>query len=213
MTDNYYSQALLDNTGKLIKKLQEQKPAFLSSFYLSGGTALSLQLGHRVSEDLDFFTQDTFTAQTYLQELELFGSLEHVELDSITLNAFLDGVKIQLLHYPYPLLENPNNWNGIQLSCKIDIACTKLVTVSQRGSKKDFIDVYFLLKEYSLEELLHKLNEKYVKVQYNDVHILKSLTFFTEADAQPMPRMLIDTNWEDVKQDLMQKVRQLSLVL
>ena len=88
----------------------------------------------------------------------------------------------------------------------IDIACTKLMTVSMRGSKKDFIDMYFLLQTFTLDELMQKLKTKYQNISYNDTHILKSLVYFEDANAQPMPRMHKNVSWETVKQFIMQTV-------
>jgi hypothetical protein len=91
---------------------------------------------------------------------------------------------------------------GKYSSSKLDIACTKLITISARGSKKDFIDIYFLLKEYPLSILFEKLALKYVNSGYNEAHILKSLVYFTDADAQPMPRMHQEVSWEKVKEEI-----------
>lgn len=211
MTNLFHTKSLLPENQKLISKLQRNKPAFLSSFYLSGGTALSLQLGHRVSDDLDFFTADTFNGINYQIQLQQIGFLDHTELDNSGLNTNIDGVKIQLLHYPYHLLENLLDWDGIRISGKRDIACTKLITISSRGSKKDFIDLFFLLKEYPLQNLFGWLADKYNGIQYNKIHILKSLTYFTDADAQPMPRMLINVSWNDIKLKIIGHVKALSL--
>jgi predicted nucleotidyltransferase component of viral defense system len=204
---NLYTSSLLPKTLSLLNKIQTIKPAFFNSFYLSGGTALSLQLGHRISEDLDFFTADKFDALICQKELQSFGSLSNVVLDNTALNVYIDGVKIQLLHYPYKLLETCIIWDGIQLSGILDIACTKLLTVSQRGSKKDFIDLYFLLKKFTLKQLLVKLDEKYTNIQYNKFHILKSLSYFDDAENQPMPRMITLVSWDEVKQTITSAVQ------
>lgn len=89
----------------------------------------------------------------------------------------------------------------------IDIACTKLITISMRGSKKDFIDLYFILQQTTLQALFAKLDEKYVNVQYNYPHILKSLVYFNDADNQPMPRMHKDFSWENVKGSIVKQVK------
>jgi hypothetical protein len=78
----------------------------------------------------------------------------------------------------------------MQMSPVIDIACTKLQTISMRGSKKDFVDLFFLFEYFTLPELLKEAKRKYVAVDYNEAHILKSLIFFDDAEGQPMPRML-----------------------
>ena len=99
---------------------------FLSHWWHS----MSLQIGHRESNDLDFFNQKDFQPEELQRKLEKLGNLENVELRRGTMNCFLDGVKLQFLHYPYPLLEEKLTWENIKISSKPDIACTKLITVS-----------------------------------------------------------------------------------
>lgn len=197
-----YIETLPHNTKMLLETIQVSAPGFLKKFYLSGGTALSLQLGHRESEDLDFFTKDNFRPEVLQEELVTFGTLQQTELAKGTLNTFIQGVKLQFLEYPYLLTEPLVSWNTIQLSSVADIACTKLQTIGMRGSKKDFIDIYFLLKQYSLEDLFLLLKKKYPTVEYSQTHILKSLVYFDDADAQPMPKMHKQVAWEDVKEKM-----------
>lgn len=203
---------LLPKTALLVSKLQTSFPLFLNHFYLSGGTALSLQIGHRVSEDLDFFIEGDFFGDTYISQLENVGTLTDVSVDTSSVNVYLDSVKVQLLHYPYQLLEPVMPWEHIQISSILDVACTKLITVSQRGSKKDFVDMYFLLKQFSLQELFIKLDQKYHKAKYNKLHILKSLGYFDDANNEPMPRMLIETSWDQVKEVITHHVKSYSFI-
>ena len=193
------------NTQKVLEELK--KTNFIGNFYLSGGTGLALQIGHRESEDLDFFSQKDFNPQLLQKELEGIGKLENVQLGKGTLNCFFDDIQIQFLHYPYKLLEAKIEWQGIFVSSILDIACTKLLTISSRGSKKDFIDLYFLLGKYSLSFLFKKLAEKYPESDYNQPHILKSLVYFADADKQPSPRMHKDVGWETVKEEIKKKVK------
>jgi len=205
-----HTETLPQLTDTLIKSFADQ--AFLQPFYLSGGTALALEIGHRESEDLDFFNSKDFDPLLLQKQLQEFGSLEDVEIADGTLNCFLNGVKLQFLKYPYPLLEKPIAWDGISISSIIDIACTKLMTVSMRGSKKDFIDVYFLTQQFTLDELIAKLHQKYAGTQYNLPHILKSLVYFANAEQQPMPRMHAQVSWEEVKKSLIEQVKNIKLV-
>lgn len=201
-----YTETLPKDTAKVlgvIKTITE-----IRNYYLSGGTALALQLGHRESEDLDFFNQNQFNSQILQQRLSTYGVLESVEIARGTLNVFLQGVKLQFLHYPYILLEKPTEWNGILVSSWIDIACTKLITISARGNKKDFIDLYMILKQTTLEKLFKKLDEKYQNINYNHAHILKSLIYFEDVDSQPIPRMHLDLDWQTVKDDIIAKVKE-----
>jgi hypothetical protein len=117
-------------------------------------------------------------------------------------NTYLDVVKLQFLEYPYRLLEPFVVWEEIPLSSVEDIACTKLQTVSMRGSKKDFIDLYFLLQQTTLNTLLDDTKKKYAESDYSETHILKSLVYFDDADEQPIPQMHKDVSWEQVKKQL-----------
>lgn len=202
---NFYTNTVPQATSILLDNLK--RISDIQNFYLTGGTALSLLLGHRESEDLDFFTKSSFQPTLLQHKLLQLGSLENVQMDQGTLNLFINKVKLQFLYYPYNLLEKLISWNGINLSSVIDIACTKLVTISMRGSKKDFIDLYVILQQMSLEELFAKLDEKYTKVQYNYPHILKSLVYFNDANSQPMPRMHKDFSWENVKDSIVMQVK------
>jgi hypothetical protein len=207
METSFYPQTLPEKTAELLKRLHHKNPSFLSSFYLTGGTALSLQLGHRESEDLDFFSEQPFRPEKIEQQLLEFGILSDTELSEGTLNTYLEGVKLQFLLYPYRVLQPLVTWNGTRISSVIDIACTKLQTVGMRGSRKDFIDIYFLLNQISLAKLLSYTKEKYAESDYSELHILKSLVYFEDAESQPMPRMHQSVSWEKIKQEITMAVK------
>lgn len=211
MSTAFFLNTLPSRTAQLLHFFQQKRPSFLQSFYLSGGTGLSLQLGHRESEDLDFFNQQLFQPQILEKELISLGTLSQTELSKGTLNTFFNKVKLQFLEYQYPLLEPLVEWEGMNISSIPDIACTKLQTVSMRGSKKDFIDIYFLLERYSLEELLSLTKKKYVASDYSQTHILKSLIYFFDAEDQPMPRMHKQVQWQEIKEKLILAVKSIPL--
>jgi hypothetical protein len=212
MTSTFFPQTLPSHTAHVLRLFEEKKPEFLTHFYLSGGTALSLQLGHRESEDLDFFSEQSFQPQDIEQQISSLGTLSQTELEKGTLNTFLNGVKLQFLAYPYPMIEPLIPWQGIQFSSVIDIACTKLQTIGMRGYKKDFIDIYFLLKKYPLGTLLTYTRKKYSKSDYSEAHLLKSLVYFADADDQPMPRMHIKVSWDQIKEGLVSMVKSIDLI-
>jgi predicted nucleotidyltransferase component of viral defense system len=207
MSSTFYLDSLPKQTQSLVFNLQKQKPSFLNSFYLSGGTALSLQLGHRQSDDLDFFNQNLLKPLDLEKELSNLGQLKNTELAIGTVNTFLNKVKLQFLNYPYQLLKPLIDFKGIKISSIIDIACTKLQTISMRGSKKDFIDLYFLLKTYPLTKILQQSQKKYNSSNYNQTHILKSLVYFDDAENQPMPRMIKKIDWDEVKNKIIKEVK------
>ena len=188
---------------EVIKKISTY--LFIKNFYLAGGTALALQLGYRESIDFDFFSEKDFNPDELLKSLKLDFEVDDITMALGTLNCMIKEIKLQFLNYPYPLLEEFTNWDGINLSSVIDVACTKMITVSVRGSKKDYIDIYYLLQKYDLEELFKNMDKKYKGLDFNKTHILKSLTYFGEADEQPMPRMHIETDWNEVKKVISSK--------
>lgn len=201
-----HTETLAPNTNKVFHKLGSLE--MIKSFYLSGGTALALQLGHRESEDLDLFSNEEFDPQLLQQQLEISFKLSAISQDQGTLNCYADEVKLQFLHYPYKLISPTTLWNNIDLSSVEDIACTKLITISSRGSKKDFIDLYFILQIYSLDDLFIMLNKKYSEANYNLLHILKSLVYFETAEEQPLPKMHKDISWSEVKKTITSKVKE-----
>ena len=168
-------------------------------------------MGHRESEDLDFFTQANFDPVSTQILLAKTFKLSDIVLDHGTLNCFASGVKLQFLHYPYRLLKTTQQYLGIHVASVQDIACSKLLTVSDRGSKKDFVDIYFILKHYSLTQLFQFLAEKYPDQNYNLLHILKSLVYFVDAEGQPMPRMHKDVSWQTIKNSISTTIKEYSL--
>jgi len=194
-------------TAKTLALLIKRQPDFLKSFYLTGGTALALQIGHRESEDLDFFSPKSFEPIKIEQSLSQYGKLSQTKLDKGTLNTYLNGVKLQFLEYPYPLIKPTTKWGSISLSSVEDIAATKIQTIGMRGSKKDFVDLYFLLKQFTLPELFALMAKKYARVDYSQTHLLKSLVYFADAETQPLPKMHQPVTWDQVKKTIVSAVK------
>ncbi len=91
---------------------------------------------------------------------------------------------------------------NVYLASKKDIAVMKLEAVAGRGTYKDFIDIYFLLEEYTIEELFSFLKEKFAGIDYNETHLIKSLNYFEDVEKSEMPRMTKEVDWDDVKKRL-----------
>ncbi|MBU1176962.1 MAG: nucleotidyl transferase AbiEii/AbiGii toxin family protein [Patescibacteria group bacterium] len=192
-----HKQVINQKTEQLLKLLAESKT--IDNFYLAGGTALALQFGHRKSIDLDWFNKNSFDTQKLRKELSKIGQVVIEAEEKDTLDLTLSNVKLTFLGYSYNLLFPLINYQGIKLADYRDIACMKLDTVSSRGSKKDFIDLYFIFKEISFDELFELFEKKYSKIKFNKLHILKSLNYFIDADKNPMPIMIEDISWREVK--------------
>jgi len=192
-----HKEILDKKTEHVFEKIN--KSEICNNFYLAGGTALALQFGHRKSIDLDWFSKDDFNTAELKEKLEESGELSLESEERNTLNIILDGVKVSFLGYRYSLLFPLLGWEGIKIADWRDIACMKLDAVSSRGSKKDFIDLYFILKQIPVSDLLEFFNKKYKGIEYNRMHIFKSLNYFKDADEEPMPIMIESIKWQDVK--------------
>lgn len=185
------------------------KTSLATDFYLCGGTGLALHLGHRLSHDLDFFNAKEFKPGDAINLLAKAGDFSLKEKNQGTVHGIFCKTKISLLQYPYPLLFKPKAFLGIHIADPRDIGCMKLDAIASRGTKKDFIDLFFLLQEISLKELLRLFTKKYRKVDYNMMHVLRSITYFSDARHDPEPVMLKSYSWKKVEQTLEQEVKKL----
>lgn len=171
-----------------------------SHFVLAGGTGLALQYGHRISVDFDFFSTADFSTAELLSTLSTVGKIQILTQDKHTLTLLLDGVKISFFRYWDKFLFPCLNSKFFPLVTPADIALMKLVAIANRGARKDFIDLYFILKkDISLEELLNLLDKKFPRQRHHHMHILKSLNYFEDAEKEPLPRLLLPCRWEEVK--------------
>lgn len=185
-------QALLE----LLSRIPEVR-----TFYLAGGTALALALGHRRSRDFDFFRPKDFLPQDLLTVLRETGDLSVLQEAAGTLTVTSRGVPISFFRYNYPLLrplrESP--W-GLLLADPDDIAAMKLAALAGRGARKDFVDLYFYTREVApLEQAFARFREKYRGVSVDPYHLLRSLTFFEDAEAEAMPDLLVPVTWEEIR--------------
>ncbi len=161
-------------------------------FYLAGGTAAGLYLGHRYSKDLDFFTGQEFDSFRLAERLSRIGEFLLAGQEQGTLHCFIRDVKVSFLYYPYPLLEEGRIYKRCRLASLTDIALMKLVALVQRGTKRDFIDLYFLDKhQASFEKTLGLYPRKYLVKTYQPLVLLKSLGYFADAEREEMPRMIV----------------------
>ena len=182
-------------------------------FYLAGGTAVALHLGHRRSVDLDWFTSEDMSDPLALaQELREEGiGFVTGQMAPGTLHGSVGGVRVSLLEYRYPLLAALRPWQGgSRVAARADLAAMKLAAVAQRGAKKDFVDIYALGKRaFSLRQMLRWYAEKYA---VRDVaHVLYALAYFDEADPERVPRLLWHVAWRTMKQTIERWVRDLAL--
>ena len=147
-------------------------------FYLAGGTGLALQLGHRVSEDLNFFTEAEFDPVMVTRHLEAKPDYSETMVSKGTLYCRASGVKLSFLHYPVPLRHPALDYLSVRVADWRDILAEKFKTVSQRGSRRDFYDIYacLTLKRLSIAEGTALFKERFAGTGMNYQHVAKSLT-------------------------------------
>jgi len=196
-------QTVEPDTFSLLKRLSAL-PA-LSSFSLAGGTALSLQIGHRISVDLDFFGEFNGSFDDIYDLLHVLGKLEDVGRSASILSVKIDNVKIDIVKYRYGTIRPIAEVDGIRLHSLPDIAAMKLAAIAGRGKKRDFYDLAFLLRQHPLKEMISFYNEKYP--DGSEFMILKSLLYFEDARVDESPKLLKPLDWEDVVSLVTEEVR------
>ena len=198
-------ETIESNTLELLRKLQSLY--IFKNSRLVGGTALALQLGHHKSVDLDLFGTIEITPEEIQEVCRKAGELE-ISKVSRNINIFwIDGIKVDCVNYPYAWLDECKVIDGIRLASVNDIAAMKISAIINRGTKKDFIDLHFLLKEMSLNKILDLYDQKYP--DGSRFIAIKSLTYFEDAESDPMPYMFSDITWEEVKVSIIDEVRKL----
>jgi predicted nucleotidyltransferase component of viral defense system len=187
---------------------------FIKNFYLAGGTALALQIGHRISTDLDFFSTEslleTSEREAIHQTLANRGDYEIVsEQDGMIYAKFL-GTDVSLIHQPHALLESTLEYHDIQLASPTDIGLMKLAAINSRGTRRDFIDLFCLQERITLDKLLTLSETKYSDRPSFQAIAARALTYFHDAEQQPMPKMLRTVYWSDVRAYCETAARQLT---
>lgn len=179
-----------------------------AGFYLAGGTAIALRFGHRRSEDFDWFAPALSRPDTMLSDLQAEGlSLQETQLEAGTVISRIESVKISFFEFRYPLLGSPDEWSqyDTDVASVRDLAAMKLLAVAQRGSRKDFVDVYELLQSgVALRGMLEDFREKF---KTDSISALRGLTYFDDAETEPMPEMLKPLDWRQLRLALEQAVR------
>lgn len=204
-----FTKTLLPDTLRAIK-LVASIPT-IKSAYLAGGTALALQLGHRMSIDLDFFTPEKFDENLVATELSQLLSFKENQRAWATVLGLVGETKFSIFHYPYKLIDTPLPFEGIRLAGKKDIAAMKIHAISDRGTRRDFIDVFMLTKEFTLDKMLDFYDEKYGSLDEKLFQLIKGLCYFRDADNDDtMPKMLTSVDWEEVKKFFRQQTRRLA---
>jgi len=184
-------------------------------FYLAGGTALAIYYGHRLSVDLDWFLPGRMGDALVLAEWIRGAGIDFIteQTGPGTLNGKIQGIRVTFLEYRYPLLRPLIKWGklGIKLADLDDLSCMKLSAIAQRGQRKDFCDIYFLgLKHRPLIDLLRIYRRKF---KVKDISpVLYGLSYFDDADGEPMPHMLLKVQWKTIKKTIQDWVKDLGKI-
>lgn len=180
---------------ELLRGLQ-QIPA-LAGYGLAGGTSLALQLGHRVSVDIELFGEVPFEDEEVVPYLAQIGPFTLIKRSENIFVAVVQGIKVDLVRYAYPRLAPFVVEDGVRMFGLADIAAMKLGAIAGRGSRKDFIDLHVLMEHFSKEQLWEVYRAKFP--DSSEFLLRKSLTYFTDAEREAMPEMHIPLTWEEVK--------------
>ena len=185
---------------ELLSNLESDPSPILSDWILAGGTGLALQTGHRISDDLDFFRSDDLEVRTLHEVLARMGDYETLQESENTLTVILSRTRLSFFRVRDHFLFNGIPYRFFRIADIRDIALMKMVAISSRGCRRDFIDLHTILRNrLMLSDYFELLPRRYGTSRINTYHILKSLTYFEDAEKEPMPRMLEPFNWEECK--------------
>jgi len=200
-----YKEAVKATVLELINILQKKK--YLQGFYLVGGTALSLYLGHRKSVDIDLFSNFDFDTSKMLENIQHDFDYQLLFAASNTLKGNIGKVNVDIIAHRYDYVKSPDFIEEIYLLSIADIIAMKLNAISTSGQRsKDFIDIYYLLEKSNIGNMLDMYKSKYKKI--NEAIILKSLIYFDEVDLSDWPVLIVDPDlkWKDVKSKIEKEV-------
>ena len=189
------------NRYDLLKKLSEE--VSINDYYMIGGTALSLQLGLRESYDFDFCVKGEFNNELLLEELKKIGNIEVIQNQKGTCDVLLNGIQVSFFYYPNKVLKDfikVEEMPNLNFASILDIATMKVVAIGGRGAKKDFFDLFNIIKKCNINtyELVEGLKQKCGE-NINYVNIIMGLSYFEDAEDEILPNTFVDYNWGEIK--------------
>ena len=207
-----HAETLPPGSRQTLDWLARQSAPDLQNWMLAGGTGLALQIGHRISEDFDFFRTDAMDVRTLHDVFKAYGAYETLQEAEHTLTVRLDQTKLLFFCVRDPFLFSGRPCRFFTIADITDIALMKIAAISGRGSRKDFVDLFFILSgSLSLRQSLELATKKYGANRANRYQLLKSLTYFDDAEREPMPRMLRSVDWDACKRFFIQAARDVTL--
>ncbi|MBI4825307.1 MAG: nucleotidyl transferase AbiEii/AbiGii toxin family protein [Nitrospirae bacterium] len=200
MTIHIHKECLSDAGWKVLRSLKDIIKKYHGT--MAGGTALALQIGHRISGNLDFYTDICFSMESLIADIRRTGRpFNIISEEDGYLFAEVDGVRFSLLEYDYPFIQETLSVEGIRVAGVLDIVTMKLMAVSQNGTKGDFADIYFVLKDTPFTDVAWHMVKRFGKERVNAIDIGRSLVDFSGADFNPEPVYMKGhkVSWDEVK--------------
>ena len=185
---------------------------FLHRFYLGGGTALALQLGHRRSVDLDFFSEiDQVHRQAREEIISILAkqNCQVIENADGNLLFLANDIHVGFFSYGYALLDPGPEFKNMRLASLLDLGLMKLDALMGRGSRKDFIDLYVLCQTIPLDTLLQAGTKKYPQMRDFAIMAVESMVSFENADREIPPDLLVEAPWDEIKDFFIAQVKRL----
>jgi hypothetical protein len=205
-------KALPRASRELLARIGAGTPENLQGWTLAGGTGLALRLGHRRSEDFDFFRNSGMESRSLYEALAAITPCETLQSEERALSVLAAGVKMSFFQIAEPFLFDSAPYAFFRIADPRDIALMNLPAITNRGSRKDFVDLYTILRDGPvLKDYLDMLPAKYGEGRLSDYQMLLSLTWFEDAEAEPIPEMLEPFDWEDCKAFFEREARALVL--
>ena len=199
-----HKSAVSVNLLQVLEKMQDKTTEL--GFALAGGTSLALRFNHRISIDLDFFTENDSKSEEWPKLL----GVGHETITGIadgTLQIVTNGIKVEFLRHAYPKLAEHDTLEKVRMWSLQDVSAMKLNAIANRGSKKDFYDIATLLEQFSLESMIGHYQAKYRPASL--LMLIRSLAWFDDADAEPDPITLRGETWSGIKEKISSAIRTL----
>jgi len=207
-----HEKALPPASRDLLARIGTDPPESLLGWTLAGGTGLALHLGHRRSEDFDFFRTAGMETRSLYQALAASTACETLQSGKRALTVLAGSVKMSFFQTHDPFLFDSAPYAFFRVADPRDIALMKLLAVANRGSRKDFVDLFTILRDGPvLKDYLDLLPRKFGDGGLSDYQVLLSLTWFDDAELEPMPEMLEPFDWAECKAFFEREARALVL--
>lgn len=195
-----HEKVLPGNSKQILAHIESKDSYATRGWILAGGTGLALRLGHRISIDFDFFRTEGMDIAALHESLKSIDTYETLQESERTLTVLINEVKISFFQIKDPFIFDTSPYLFFSIAALEEIALMKLIAIANRGSRKDFVDLYTILRSgLILQDYFNLLPDKYGTERINTYHILKSLTYFNDAEEEPLPEMLEPFNWEECK--------------